>query len=220
MNICINAPKLWIPVSAKTMDGAMFLDAGLIKMNILKKELTKDTTRDVDVSDIQVKFNGVMSEEGFSSYESSSKSNHSITKQESNERKAIHIILPFNVHMFSNIAETANIPKIRSLREDSNSSKRSDLVDYIENSQYFGYVNRVHVGIGKISLNLVDADVLAKAIGRWYAIGIAKRELYQNRNVKLATIQWPSTKSYGRNKKIGSSRGNSFNSSNHTENLC
>ena len=100
-------------------------------------------------------------------------------------------------------------------RENSRRSQRNDLVEFVDNSQYFGYVNKVHVGIGKISLNLVDVDVLAKAIGRWYAIGIAKRELYQNRNIKSTTLQLSSIKTHGKKKKIGSSRGYANNFSHH-----
>jgi len=169
VNICINAPKLWIPVSAKNADGALYLDAGLIHAKMLKKELSKDTTWEIEVSRIQVQFYHRMLNDVFNENENENKNKNlsSLCEKEKKEDRTIHIILPFHIRMFSMSTETTEIKVIENFEEGS----------------CLEYPNKVYIEIGNIILNLVDADILATAIGRWYAIGLAKQTVKRNHQI-------------------------------------
>ena len=47
---------MWIPVSLNASDGALFIDAGKLKMAVVKPSKTSSTRWGIDLSDIQIKF--------------------------------------------------------------------------------------------------------------------------------------------------------------------
>uniref|UniRef100_A0A7S1BUD7 Vacuolar protein sorting-associated protein 13 VPS13 adaptor binding domain-containing protein n=1 Tax=Corethron hystrix TaxID=216773 RepID=A0A7S1BUD7_9STRA len=52
----VDAPKLWIPVSARRTDGALFVDAGRFKMVYTQKRTETDCTIRIDAADMQLKY--------------------------------------------------------------------------------------------------------------------------------------------------------------------
>eukprot|EP00588_Corethron_pennatum_P002036 CAMPEP_0194301144 /NCGR_PEP_ID=MMETSP0169-20130528/61637_1 /TAXON_ID=218684 /ORGANISM="Corethron pennatum, Strain L29A3" /LENGTH=491 /DNA_ID=CAMNT_0039051369 /DNA_START=810 /DNA_END=2282 /DNA_ORIENTATION=+ len=56
LHINCDAPKLWVPISSKRADGALFLDAGRFRMVYHQKEKETNCCWEVHASDMQLKF--------------------------------------------------------------------------------------------------------------------------------------------------------------------
>ena len=183
IDINMNAPKLWVPVSQRRTDGALYLDAGFIQMSMSNKEHSRETNWEVEVSDIQVKFNRVMLE----SHESNDQLQSFMIPQGKNElNEVINIISPFNIGLFASTTEKV----ADGLQHNANDNffKHLNITSSEQNTilHNAGYTSKLDVIVGNIAINLVDVDTLAKAIGRWFAIGLAKRTHLQK---KSSTMQ-------------------------------
>jgi hypothetical protein len=132
----VHAPKLWLPVSPHTTDGALYLDAGKLRLAAIKPKKTSETRWESDLSDIQVKFS-----RGESTAMPNSRKFDAI---DLDAAKFLHndftVIYPFNIGVTGIGAESVEIPL-----EKSVPSKES-------------VAGEVSVAVGKIRLNLVDAE--------------------------------------------------------------
>jgi len=148
--ICVNAhaPQLWIPVSNDIADGALFCDAGKLKMELKKAEQSSDTDWIIDVTAIQIMLTG----------ESSSKrQNDSVDLDGISylRKDLISIVHPFE------IAATGHISDVEE-------------PTFFDRTESGACSERVTLNVGRIRVNLVDVEVLAKSIGRFYASGVIK----------------------------------------------
>ena len=158
LHINVAAPKVWVPFTSRGSDGALCLDAGNLRMSCTKQDGQTNMNWNLDASDIQVSFaqwrlsevkERISSATPFAVIEPSNQpfpSNHGVNS----------IIRPFQVHAASGVKEWKH----------SNDA----LID--ETSKYTGPVRCVDINISPICLNLVDAEILAREIGRWYSQGV------------------------------------------------
>jgi hypothetical protein len=131
----INAPKLVVPVSSNTADGALYLDAGKFKMAAVKPSKTSSSRWGIDLSDIQVKF---LREVGMTSSSPETTGN------------GLTIVYPFHIAVNGISTESIEIP-LESMLPSMNPSV---LMDKSKDT----LAREVVIAIGKIRLNLVDAE--------------------------------------------------------------
>ena len=156
-------PKLWIPVSSQPSDGSLFLNAGRLKISFSKPELQTKTKWQLDVSEILVKFRrektaifeyndtDVRLSQSFTPF------NKSYSVESPNE---IPVIQPFHVHLVADLCgEDPTFCEKPICRDGENCINDPSIIA----------TSRVRVELGEICLSLVDAEILAKAIGKWYA---------------------------------------------------
>ena len=158
LNINVAAPKLWFPISLKRTDGAVCLDAGKLRMRCSKEENKTDIKWNISARDIQVVF--VRASKVTSPYEHQG----SYTVVDAEE---IVIIRPFHVRVDAALTD----------KQYSKSSTWDGLEPQVKTKLKMlkdSPTRRVDVKVSPICLNLVDAEVLARAIGKWYAFGLVK----------------------------------------------
>lgn len=144
----VAAPKVWFPISGETADGAVYFDAGKFLMSITKQERKTDTIWNFSARDIQMKFVR-QSKEGRVRYGFS--------------EDTMSVIQPVQVQVEAVLAEReVELPTWNPVFE-----KMSLLTDK-------GPWRKIDITISPIRLNLVDAEILARAIGKWYASGVVR----------------------------------------------
>lgn len=145
----VSAPKVFIPIRSRTSDGSLFIDAGTFKLACIKDEGETDLNFDVTARDIRVLFirdKSVDVASDFSHFQSLMQTSERFRRQET------PVIHPFNVCV-----------EAKTSREDRGFTvSRAMPVIY-------GPVRCVDVVVSPVSVNLVDAEVLARAFGKWYA---------------------------------------------------
>ena len=160
IDVNMAAPKLWVPVSSKSSDGAVFLDAGRFKFECTKEEQGIDTHWDAMARDIQVMF--VRLRKQMSRVKSNSDGREfSITGIPNSEE--LPIVRPFHVHLNDSMLE--HTPA-------NQAATHAAVVD--EDLIGTGPLRKTTISVSPIRLNLVDAEVLARAIGKWYADGLVR----------------------------------------------
>ena len=153
LHVNIAAPKIWVPFLSKGSDGALFLDAGNLRYSYKKEDGQSNVTWSLDANDIQVNFaRWHLSEVR----ERISNPWLSTTVEPSRQNRVTSIIRPFQVNVDGGMEE-------RELATEVGTG---------EKLRYNGAVRYVNVSVGTIAVNLVDAEVLARAIGKWYSRGI------------------------------------------------
>lgn len=147
IKVDVHAPKLWIPVSAHLGDGALYVDAGKVKVDIVKPKMTAETKWSMDITFIQVKFargytvrRVLNSEEDVIDLDAVSRLDNEFT-----------IIYPFQVGLSGKASGISDRPGINGSAD-------------------------MTASFGKVRLNLVDVEELARAIGRFYASELARRK--------------------------------------------
>jgi hypothetical protein len=152
LHINVAAPKVWVPFSSKGSSGALFLDAGNFRMSCSKEESKPNMDWNLDASDIQVNF---------------ARWRLSEVKERISSPLPFLTVDPFNPHQ-----GVTSI--IRPFHVHALSIAREDVIDAIADAsvKYTGSVSYVDILISPICLNLVDAEVLARAIGKWYSQGL------------------------------------------------
>jgi len=136
----IDSPNIWIPVSQDTSDGALFINAGRLRTNLTKPELVANMHIVVRSTGMYANFRqGEGAKNVFTSGNDVPLSDD------------ISVLLPFNIAI-----------EVDQCGEGPAFMRRKDGVDYEQS-------RRVSMAVTAISLNLVDVEVLALAIGRWYA---------------------------------------------------
>ena len=154
LHVNVAAPKIWVPFTSRGTDGALFLDAGNLRMACTKEDGETNTNWNVDATDIQVNF---------------ARWNLSLFK----DRIMTPIPLSASVELpnsgVTSIIKPFQVRVVAGVREWRRTDGDTDLLN-----SYHGSVNCIDVTISPIGLNLVDAEVLARAIGKWYAQGLLR----------------------------------------------
>eukprot|EP00980_Cylindrotheca_fusiformis_P028317 scaffold22592_cov129-Cylindrotheca_fusiformis.AAC.3 len=146
-HINVAAPKVWVPFSSNVTDGSVLLDAGNFRMACIKPDGTPYTDWNVDARDIQVNYARLRLSEVRQRVWSA--------LHDPTGRQIIPIIRPFQVAAASGVKDHENID------------------GFVEdNSKYSGPVISLDVSVSPICLNLVDVEVLAREIGKWYSQGV------------------------------------------------
>lgn len=144
----VAAPKIWVPFSVNMTDGSLLFDAGNFRLVCSKEDGKTGTDWDLDASDIQIYY---------------ARCHLSQVRQRMlnsllypTSREVVPIIQPFHVSAVSGLKDAKDVAG-------------SFL---IEHNTYSGSVVNLDIAVSPICLNLVDAEVLARAIGKWYSQGI------------------------------------------------
>jgi Vacuolar sorting-associated protein 13, N-terminal/N-terminal region of Chorein or VPS13 len=158
LNLNIAAPKLWFPISPRRSDGAVCLDAGKFRVECHKGMSKTDTKWNVDARDIQVMF--VRPNKS-----SPTSENHGDSPI--SDAEEVSIIKPLHVRIDAELCEkqtsTTNTGGEYEFHRNRDNGMAND-----------GPSRRIDITVSPICLNLVDAEVLARAIGKWYASGLVK----------------------------------------------
>ena len=150
----VAAPKIWIPfVSQQGSDGALQLDAGNFRFSCSKEDGQPDLTWQMDANDIQMNFARWRVSEVRQRI--SSRTPFAVENLYTTNQNVHSIIRPFQVQA------------VNSLRS---SQELSSLTDSLDTDS--GLVSYVNISVSPICLNLVDAEVLARSIGKWYSQGL------------------------------------------------
>eukprot|EP00934_Nitzschia_sp_Nitz4_P006272 Nitzschia sp. Nitz4//scaffold62_size106224//52646//63438//NITZ4_004359-RA/size106224-processed-gene-0.169-mRNA-1//-1//CDS//3329555865//6262//frame0 len=153
-HINVAAPKIWIPFSSSDMDstGALFLDAGNFRMSCQKAESHPNVSWRVDASDIRANF---------------------AKWRLSDVKQRIASPIPFLVTgPYSSVHGVSSV--IRPFHVNASSFTVDNFEDTLLDAsiQPKGPTNVVEVSVSPVCLNLVDVEVLARAIGKWYSLGL------------------------------------------------
>jgi Vacuolar sorting-associated protein 13, N-terminal/N-terminal region of Chorein or VPS13/Repeating coiled region of VPS13 len=151
LNVNIAAPKVWLPITSKGLAGALFLDAGHFKMQATKNEGQTNMNWDLNADNLQVQF--LRGHHFLSQLQETAHFPHA--SLEANQDTSI--VRPFHVNCVSLDQEVPD--------------------DGVPEFNRFGgsggtLVRTIEIKISPISLNLVDAEGLARSIGKWYGQGI------------------------------------------------
>jgi len=139
IKINIDAPKIWFPVSQAASDGALFIDSGRLNMTLRKPQLLANMHWSINSTGMYANFRQANGDVFASSRNIPSSPDD------------ISILSPFNFSV-----------EVDRCGEGPAFLKRKDGVEY-ELSRH------MHMKFSAITVNLVDVEVLALAIGRWYA---------------------------------------------------
>lgn len=142
IHLNIAGPKLWVPLVSDNKEGTLFLDAGTLKMGGVKEEGEPDIRWDVQASDIGITFV------------------HGTNLSRPGEAHLYRVSQGVNRH------ETTVIQRF-SINVESLAAPAS-----MHNTKPTESVRQTAVIISPICLNLVDAEILARSFGRWYARGL------------------------------------------------
>ena len=147
VNLDIEAPKLLVPVSDRPEDGALYFDAGHLRIIMNKAERQINPKWTAEAMSSQIKFLSL-----FNPFENL-------------QVASIPILLPFRVKMSADVSAEVGSHSVPEREiENLTTSTRIDIV------------------IGEMSINLVDVDEVAKAIGRIYASFVKNRLKKDNKN--------------------------------------
>jgi hypothetical protein len=164
IHVNVAAPKVWLPISATETEGAVFLDAGRFRMSCTKNERQTDAHWDLSANDIKVNFSREKQRASPSS--EILRTFHVPSAVESSSDTAV--IRPFHVRVTSGIRENVVLNFSSQGADGILKSRRSHHANKCD------IVKSLDISISPICLNLVDAEVLARAIGKWYAQGLGQ----------------------------------------------
>ncbi len=168
IKINIDAPKLFFPVSHVPSDGALFVDSGRLLMSLDKPELESNIHLVVESTGIHAKFRRDTSSIFLSNTKGPSH----------NDPEDIPIILPFDFQ--TEIDHCGDGPAMQ--------QKEKDGIQY--------HVSKhMRMIFSAISINLVDVETLALAIGKWYSaeLLLVKRRIEQQMMPQERSIEVKST---------------------------
>jgi Vacuolar sorting-associated protein 13, N-terminal len=159
LHLNISAPKVWIPLISSDKEGTLFIDAGTIKVASIKREGETDADWDFHARDIGVTFvrgsnPSKMGREGHACLRTYGVPYAPIGRAETS------VIKPMSIDATSRRGEIAcgelvNLPKSRS-------------------KSFVEAVRKNSITVSPIFLNLVDAEMLARSFGKWYALGLGR----------------------------------------------
>lgn len=150
IHLHISAPKIWVPIFSQSSAGSLLLDAGTIKVAGLKCEAETDMNWDVQSRDIRVNFvrSRIL---GFRSDDLTIQALSHIV--ETTGRSDTAIVQPVHLSL-----EARN--RIVGVSDHFLLREGSPVVT--------GQVRGVDIVVSPISLNLIDAEGLARLFGKWY----------------------------------------------------
>ena len=161
----IDAPKVWLPITSsgtQTSDGAMYFDAGLLKVALSKGEGIANTSVLASISQINVKYCDNVSD--FVLDSDGSVVPYVSMVNDGNLKENVSVVRPFTVHIDVTVAGD----------QTRWGGSIASLLDQIDRGEGRHTASSIFVSVGDIYLDLVDADVLAKAIGKMYAAEIIR----------------------------------------------
>lgn len=146
----IEAPKVWVPLVSNSSEGSLFLDAGTLRMASSKDEGDTEVHWTFEARDIGANF-----VRGFNSSRSlCTRTDNYVQRRATGNasgRGETSVVRPFSIDASSQILR------------DLTSSEDVPFPDPIRN---------VEVSISPVCLNLVDAEMLARFLGKLYARGL------------------------------------------------
>jgi hypothetical protein len=145
LHLNIAAPKVWVPLVAAKSEGTLLLDAGLIKMSSSKDEGEVEAQWNFEARDMGVIFERGLnfSRLGSEAYWALRSYTAQVTRNVPSRDTAI--LRPISIEAQSLLVHNESL---------------SDCMRVIE------------VNVSPICFNLVDAEILARSFGKWYARGI------------------------------------------------
>jgi hypothetical protein len=150
LHVNIAAPKIWVPFLSKGADGALLFDAGNLKYSYQKEDGQSNISWSLLTSQIQVNFArwhlSQVRERMASPYQSK-------VADWTRQHGVSSIIRPFQITVKGGMSEQELATQISSG----------------ESLKYSGSVRFADIKVSTIALNLVDAEVLARALGKWYS---------------------------------------------------
>lgn len=155
----IEAPKVWIPLISNTSEGMLFLDAGTLRMSSSKEEGDTEIQWDVHARDIGANFVRGINSPRFRDDSYVYGRTQGVTPTGRGETS---VVKPFSI--------------------DANSRILRDLTP-VEDVPFADPIRSVEVIISSVCLNLVDAEMLARFLGKLYARGlhgVRRRELSES----------------------------------------
>lgn len=153
LHVNVSAPKVWVPLSPSRNEeaGAIFFDAGNFRMSCFKDEQQPHSNWTIKASDIQVNF----AEWGM----------NEVKRSIVNPRLRMlphpglnSIIRPFHVGASSTVRDAHESPEA-AVGPSACPAAAVKCIDVL---------------VSPICLNLVDAEILARSIGRWYSQGLLR----------------------------------------------
>ena len=161
IHLNIMAPKIWIPIASSHDEqegGTLVLDAGAVRLQGEKQEGETDMMVNFRANDFQARFVRTNRGGGLQQTIGSSSGDLLLWNGQSATGIDTTIVRPFNVTV--------------------NAQTHTEIYDQdLDASFHQGQrvpVRSTEVHISPISLNLVDAEVLARALGKWYALSVAR----------------------------------------------
>lgn len=160
LHLNIAAPKVWIPLVSSDKEGTLFIDAGTIKFASIKKEGETDADWELHARDIGVTFvRGInptkMGREGHSHFRTYGVPYAPTGKIETS------VIKPLSIDA-------------KSRRSNVVTGEKRHALPRARNSSFVESVRHNDISISPICLNLVDAEMLARSFGKWYALCLGR----------------------------------------------
>ncbi|CAB9509943.1 protein sorting-associated protein 13 [Seminavis robusta] len=152
LNVNIAAPKVWLPITSKGLAGALFLDAGHFKLNATKGEGQTNMNWDLNAEHLHCAF---LRGRNLSQLQETTQFPHASLEA----NPSTSIVRPFHVNC---VARDQEVPDEGIPEFNRYGGSGGTLVRTIE------------IKISPISLNLVDAEGLARSLGKWYAQGLRR----------------------------------------------
>jgi Vacuolar sorting-associated protein 13, N-terminal len=159
----IEAPKIWVPLHSNNSEGSLFLDAGTLRMSNSKEEGDTEVHWKVEARDIGANFLRGLNSARFLREPFLYGRTNGIA---STSRGETTVVRPFSIDASSQILRDLN---------------RTDNVPFADP------IRNVEVTVSPVCLNLVDAEMLARFLGKLYARGlhrVRRRVLLIERNPK------------------------------------
>ena len=146
----IAAPKAWLPISSSGLEGALYLDSGNFKLSATKSEGQTNMNWSLNADNLQVHY---LKRRALTQLQETTQFPHA--SLEANLETSI--VRPFHVYCFARDEEVPDkgIPEFNRFGGSGGTLIRT-----------------IDVNISPISLNLVDAEGVARSIGKWYGQGI------------------------------------------------
>lgn len=159
IHLNIAGPKVFVPLISSDKEGTLFFDAGTVRMASNKHEGETEADWDFNARDISVTFVRGISSSRFG------KEGHSYFRTYG---------LPYAP---IGRGETS---VIRPLSINASSRRRDDMLESLRN---------VDIVVSPICLNLVDAEMLARSFGKWYAVGLGifRRRVLKEKKISKDT---------------------------------
>ena len=185
IDIAVHAPVLWIPVSPQLLDGALFIDTGKFRMILKKPEESTETNWNIDVTDIQIMLAGDPSGAVMGDIHNLAADLDGMLHL---RRKLTTIVHPFEVSVTGRTTGSFQEPF------------QTDRVQAVQSHDSIfatdeGTGQMISVKVSRIRVNLIDVEVLAKAIGRFYVSGVGMmRSKARTRSESMTTnYHYPSS---------------------------
>jgi hypothetical protein len=155
LHLNIAAPKVWVPIRSVDTEGALLFDAGTLKLAGVKSEGETDMNWDVNAKDIKVNF---------------VRGHNPIFRDDMQLRSLSHL------RETSGRSVTSVVRPVHVCVEAYNRVVEDDMDKSRHHAEVFnsGQFRSIDVAVSPVCLNLVDAEVIARAMGKWYASGLRR----------------------------------------------